>query len=98
MKYLNYLVLLIPVPFLFHYYEYEQHLKNQDAPFLFIVFLFFMIISVIASKDIKIIQLFILTIIQTLISLYLASKFIENDTYWFKPFNRDKVVDTTSRK
>lgn len=55
-----------------------------------------MIISVIASKDIKIIQLFILTIIQTLISLYLASKFIENDTYWFKPFNRDKVVLLTS--
>jgi hypothetical protein len=96
MKYLNYIVLLIPVPFLFHYYEYGQHLKHQDAPFLFIGFLFFMFLSVITSKNIKFIPLFILTIIQTLISLYLASRFIENDTYWFKPFDRDKVVLLTS--
>ena len=96
MKYLTYLILLIPVPFLFHFYEYGQHLRHQDAPFLFVAFLFFIVLAGITSKNIKFITLFILTIVQTLISLYLASKFIENDTYWFKPFDRDKVVLLTS--
>jgi hypothetical protein len=92
MNYLKFLNLLLPVPFLFHFYEYEQHVRNQDAPFLFVGFVFFIILSGIISSHVKFVTVVILTIFQSLISLYLASNFIENDTYWFKPFDRDKVI------
>jgi hypothetical protein len=97
MNYLKFLILLLPVPFLFHFYEYEQHVRNQDASFLFVGFIFFIILSGIISSHVKFVTVVILTIFQTLISLYLASNFIENDTYWFKPFefkpfDRDKVI------
>ena len=92
MNYLKCLILLLPVPFLFHFYEYGQHVRNQDAPFLFVGFLFFIILSGFISANFKFLTTFIFAIFQTLISLYLASNFIENDTYWFKPFDRDKVI------
>lgn len=96
MKYLNYIILLIPVPFLFHFYEYGQHLKHQNAPFLFVGFLFFVTLAAITTRNMNFLKIFLLSIVQSLISLYLATKFIENDTYWFKPFDRDKVILITS--
>ncbi len=96
MKYLNYIILLIPVPFLFHFYEYGQHLKHQNAPFLFVGFLFFVTLAAITTRNMSFLKIFLLSIVQSLISLYLATKFIENDTYWFKTFDRDKVILITS--
>ncbi|MGY3189024.1 hypothetical protein [Lysinibacillus sp. TE18511] len=83
---------LFPVPFLFHYYEYNSHLARQHADFLFPVFLVLIIVVGISSRNIKFPLFFGLNFIMTVISLIFGYFFIVDDGGWFKPFGRDAAI------
>lgn len=83
---------LFPVPFLFLFYEYNSHLARQDADFLFPVFLVFIIVVGISSRNIKLPLFFGVNFIMIIISLIFGYFFIVDDGGWFKPFGRDGAV------
>ena len=87
---------LLPIPFLFHFYEYNSHLEKQEAILLFPTFLLFIIIVGIQLRKVKLPILFGMNIIMTVISLILGYFFIVDDGSWFKPFGRDIAIILTS--
>jgi accessory gene regulator protein AgrB len=82
---------LIPAPFFFHSYEYGQHIKGEEASFLFISSVLFVVIIGFLSSYIKIGYVILVNIITGLLSIFLAMYFIPNDG-WFKPVGRDVAV------
>ncbi|MGM9988252.1 MAG: hypothetical protein ACI35O_13630 [Bacillaceae bacterium] len=85
MKVLALLLLFIPVPFLFHFYEYSQHVKRGDAPFLMIGFLAFISVGGFIVRKVDIVYVALIHAIGSTISILLAMKFIPNDGAWFQP-------------
>ena len=84
---------LIPVPFLFHLYEYNFcKLKGYDADFLFPGFLLFIIVVGVTSRTIKLPLFFGVNFIMTVISVLLGYFFIADDGSWFKPVGRDFAI------
>ena len=83
---------LFPVPFFFHFYEYNSHLARQDAVFLLPVFLLFIIVLGITSRNIKLPLFFGVNFIMTVISLIFGYFLIVDDGSWFKPFGRDVAI------
>ncbi|MEC2872573.1 hypothetical protein ACIQHV_30790 [Bacillus bombysepticus] len=93
MRILWIVIALIPVPFLFHFYEYGQRvIQGKEAPFLGIGLILFIIINGFLSKGIKIRYIFLVNIITGVLSLLLASNFIPDDGSWFKPVGRTGAV------
>ncbi|WP_197089931.1 hypothetical protein [Bacillus sp. FJAT-27916] len=93
MNFIKIIFSLIPVPFLFHYYEYNYcHLGEHDAVYLFPVFLLFIIVVGVTSRNIKLSLFFGVNFIMTGISLLLGYFFIVDDGSWFKPFGRDFAI------
>lgn len=86
------IMLVIPVPFFFHFYEYNCYLDRQDPKFLFPVFLFFIIVVGITSKNIKYPLFFCLNFIMIVISLIFGHLYIVDDGGWFKPFGRNGAI------
>jgi hypothetical protein len=86
------IISLIPVPFLFHFYEYQQHIHKEEAPFLMIGFLLFIFGNGVLSNKVKIRYLFLVNGVTGLLSILLASRFIPDDGAWFTPFGRDVAV------
>ena len=78
MKILWLIVSLIPVSFLFHYYEYGQHIKREEATFLFVGFILFILVTSLLSRDIKLRYVFLVNIVTGIGSLLLASNFIDD--------------------
>ena len=83
---------LIPAPFLFHFYEYGQHIKREEASFLLLGSVIFVIISGLLSGQIRIRYVILVNVITGLLSIFLAMYFIPNDSGWFKPVGRDVAV------
>ncbi len=83
---------LIPVAFLFHFYEYGQHLKGEEARYLFPTWLIYMLITGLLSVYIKKRYMLLFQIISCVISVLLAKLWIANDGAWFTPFGRDVAV------
>ena len=93
MKFIKIILALIPVPFLFHFYEYNYcNLKGHDAVFLFPVFLLFITVVGVTSRNIKLPLFFGVNFIMTVISLLLGYFLIVDDGSWFKPFGRDFAI------
>ncbi|MDR4984721.1 hypothetical protein RGU74_13710 [Bacillus cereus] len=93
MRILWFIVALIPIPFLFHLYEYGQVvIQHKEAPFLGTGLILFIIINGFLSKEIKIRYIFLVNIITGVLSLLLASNFIPDDGSWFKPVGRNGAV------
>ena len=93
MNFIKIILALIPVPFLFHLYEYNYcHLGEHDVVFLFPVFLFFIIVVGITSRNIKFPLFLGVNFIMTVISLLFGYFFIVDDGSWFKPFGRDFAI------
>ena len=92
MKYVYYVVSLIPVAFLFHFYEYGQYLKREPATFLGFAFILYIGITGILSVNYKKRYILLMQTIACSISLLLAHFFIEDNGAWFKPFGRDVAV------
>jgi len=86
------ILLLFPFPFLFHFYEYNSHLSNQEASFLFPLFLFFIIVVGVLSRNCHLILFFAMNFLMTAISLIFGHFFIDDDGSWFKPFGRDVAI------
>ena len=93
MNFIKIILSLIPVPFLFHFYEYNYYnLKGHDAGFLFPVFLLFIIVVGVTSRNIKLPLFFGVNFIMTVISLLFGYFLIVDDGSWFKPFGRDFAI------
>lgn len=83
---------LIPIPFIFHFYEYSQKIKGEEPTFLLIGFILSMLITGVLSRDIKFIHFISLNLITLVISLALAAVYITDDPAWFAPFGRNFAV------
>ena len=92
MKYVYYIMLLIPVSFLFHFYEYGQYLKREPATFLGFGWILYIGITGILSVNHKKRYVLLMQTIACGISLLLAHFLIEDNGAWFKPFGRDAAV------
>jgi hypothetical protein len=91
MKLFWFILSLIPIPFLFHFYEYGQYIKREDAPFLMPSFILSMIIVGMLSKNIRVAFVLLMNLVTTIVSVILASKFIRDDG-WFTVVGRDGAV------
>ncbi|MBM7693210.1 glucan phosphoethanolaminetransferase (alkaline phosphatase superfamily) [Peribacillus deserti] len=80
---------LIPAPFLFHFFEYGQHIKREEASFLYLGSVIFVIIIGLLSGQIRIRYVILVNVITGLLSMFLAMYLIPNDGGWFKPAGRD---------
>lgn len=92
MKVFQIVFALLPIPFLFHFYEYNSHLERQDATLLFPLFLLFIIVVGIQLRKVKLSLFFGINIIMSMTSLILGYFFIADDGGWFKPFGRDVAI------
>ena len=92
MKYVYYIMSLIPVSFLFHFYEYGQYLKREPATFLGFGWILYIGITGILSVNHKKRYVLLMQTIACGISLLLAHFLIEDNGAWFKPFGRDAAV------
>lgn len=92
MRLIKIILLLLPIPFLFHFYEYNSHLAKKEAVLLLPVFLLFIIVVGITSGKIKLTLFVGVNSIMIVISLMLGHFFIIDDGSWFKPFGRDVAI------
>ncbi len=81
-----------PVPFFILFFEYNCHLAGKSAKFLIPVFLVFIIVVGISSRNIKFPLFFGLNLMMTVISLLFGSFLLVDDGGWFKPFGRDVAI------
>lgn len=91
LKYIYYVLSLVPVAFLFHFYEYGQHLIREEASFLFPTWIIYILITGLLTMNIKKRNVLYFQLISCVISVILAKLWIE-DSYWFAPFGRDAAV------
>ncbi|ARD48279.1 hypothetical protein [Sporosarcina sp. P33] len=87
---------LIPAPFLFHFYEYGQYVKREEASYLLLASVLFVLVTGGLSGLIKLRFVFPVNILTAVISLLLAKTFIIDDGGWFKPLGRDVVILLTA--
>lgn len=85
------LLTLIPAPFLFHFYGYGQHIKHEEASFLLLGSVIFVIAIGLLSGQIRILYVILINVITGALSMFLAMYFIP-DNGWFKPVGRDVAV------
>ena len=86
---------LLPAAFFFHLYEFGQHVKREDAPFLLIGCVLYVAATGILSSYIKIAYMIWVNIIAGFFSVLLAMYFIPDDG-WFKPVGRDVAIIITA--
>lgn len=96
MKLLWLIFSLIPAPFLFHFYEYGQHIKREEPAFLFLGSLLYVVITGTLARQLKIRYILLVHVITGTASFVLAMYFIPSDGGWFKPFGRDVVIVITT--
>lgn len=85
-------LMLFPVPFLFHFYEYNCHLTGEEAIFLTPGFLFFILIVGLILRNSKFLLFLGVNSIMIVISLILGYFFLIDDGSWFKPVGRDGAI------
>lgn len=82
---------LIPVPFLFHYYETSRY--PGDADFLFIGTLLIAALVAFLSKRVKVSQLALVNIIMIALSVWLGVLFITPpNEAWFNPIGMSYAI------
>ncbi|MDF2557873.1 MAG: hypothetical protein K0R71_1701 [Bacillales bacterium] len=97
LKYIYYVLSMIPAGFLFHYYEYGQRLKGEEAIYLFQAWLVYILVIGLMSTYIKKSNVILLyQILSCILSVLLARFWLADDSAWFAPFRRDVVVILTS--
>ncbi|RLQ92329.1 hypothetical protein [Falsibacillus albus] len=92
MKQNSIFLMLLPVPFFFHYYEYWNHANGHEARFLMLGFLLVTATAGIVARRLNLGKLLVLNTITAIISLVLGHLFIPNDMAWFTPFGRDAAI------
>ncbi|MCR6097313.1 hypothetical protein HXA31_02330 [Salipaludibacillus agaradhaerens] len=96
MRFLWLIFTLIPAPFLFHFYEYGQHVRQVEASFLFLGALLHVVITGVLAGHIKYRYIILINIITGILSLFLAIYLIPDDGDWFKPLGRDLTIIFTA--
>ncbi|WP_409291223.1 hypothetical protein [Peribacillus sp. SCS-37] len=86
------LLTLMPAPFLFHYYEYEQYIKHEEASFLGLGSVLFVLITGLLSGQIRVCYVVLVNGVTLLLSLLLGKYFIPNEGDWFNPVGRDVAI------
>lgn len=86
------IISLVPAAFLFHFYEYGQHIQREEATFLLQGSILFVLVAGILAGSVKLRYVFLVNIITAVLSVFLASYFIADDGGWFKPVGRDIAV------
>jgi hypothetical protein len=90
-RYIWLIVSLIPMPFLFHYYEISRFLNR--ATFLFTETLFFVVFTGLLSIKIKLHFIILVNIIIILVSVVLGTEFkIPPNDSWFNPFGMNFAI------
>ncbi|WP_194709679.1 hypothetical protein [Radiobacillus deserti] len=92
MKAYQIILAFLPIPFLFHFYEYNSHLQKHEAVFLFPLFILSTIGVGITLKRVKWPLFLGINVMMTVFSLILGSFFIVDDGSWFKPVGRDGAI------
>lgn len=92
MKAIQLVLSLLPIPFLFHLYEYNSHLARQEPFLLAPTFIFMIIVVGLQMRKVKLSLFFAASILMTAFSLVLGNFYIEDDGSWFKPFGRDAAI------
>ncbi|WP_240375608.1 hypothetical protein [Bacillus piscicola] len=87
---------LAPAAFLFHFYEYGQYLKQEEASFLLLSSLLYVFIVGLLAGQIKLRYIILLHTITALLSVVLAITFIPDDGGWFAPVGRNVAVMLTA--
>lgn len=86
---------LIPVPFLFHFYETLQFAGSEDVPFLLLIALVLLYVLVVGavSINIKLHHMIVVSIVSIIVSVLLGAAFITPpNPSWFNPFGRDLTI------
>lgn len=91
MKLLWFVLSLMPAAFFFHYYEYGQHVRGEEAPFLLIGCIVFVIVTGFLAGQVQIKSVLLANILAGFLSVVLAMLFIPEDG-WFKPVGRNGAV------
>ncbi|UCZ54445.1 hypothetical protein LGQ02_06685 [Bacillus shivajii] len=89
MKLLSVILLLIPAPFLFHFYEYNL---NGEGSLLVVFSLLYIVITGILFSRHKFFNFISINCITLFLSLLLTWIFIPDDSTWFKPVNKEIAV------
>ncbi|OLS38143.1 hypothetical protein BTR22_06500 [Alkalihalophilus pseudofirmus] len=87
---------IIPAAFLFHFYEFGQHLTQEDADFLFIGSLLYVVTAGILSTKLEVKFLLAANLVHLILSVVLAMFFLPTETSWFNPVGRDLAVAFTT--
>lgn len=91
MKILWLVLSLIPGAFFFHFYEYGQHIRGEEASFLLVSCVLFVVVTGFLASSVKIRYVLFVNILAGALSVVLATVFIPEDG-WFKPVGRDGAV------
>ncbi|OOE04580.1 hypothetical protein BO219_04050 [Anoxybacillus kestanbolensis] len=83
---------LIPVPFIFHFYEYGRYMERKGAPFLLFGFLLAILLGGVIAVKINILLVSLLNSINLVLSLVLATVFIPDNPSWFTVVGRNGAV------
>ncbi|WP_085507268.1 hypothetical protein [Thalassobacillus devorans] len=84
---------LVPLPFLFHYYETTQYINGGEAPFLFPGTILFVIVVGLLSVKVKLRYIMAVNLVTIMVSVLLGKEWITPpNVTWFKPLTQDSVV------
>ncbi|MBU5294434.1 hypothetical protein FYJ27_02845 [Anaerosalibacter bizertensis] len=90
-KLINLVILLIPMPFLFHYIE--TSLFTNSSMFAFLGTLLFIVLAGIISVKIKSNFIILISILSNLLSMVLGRMFIISpNESWFNPFGMNFAI------
>ncbi|MGY4690856.1 hypothetical protein [Salibacterium sp. K-3] len=86
----------VPASFLFHIYEYTQHVRQDDAVLLMPAAVIYILLTGGASAYADLRRVLLLLVLGGGLSLLLAGAAIPDDGSWFKPFGRNLMVGGTA--
>ena len=95
MKILWIILSVMPAAFLFHFYEYGQYSKHEEAPFLLAGSLVYIVVTGLVSRSARLRDILLLAVANGLFSILLGMYFIANESGWFKPIGRDGAIFLT---
>ena len=80
-----YIIGSIPIAFLFHLYEYGQHVKREDAPLLWPMMITFVIVSTWFSRYVRKRTVLFIQLVSFALACGCAALWLEDDGTWFIP-------------
>ncbi|SFP67263.1 hypothetical protein [Salibacterium halotolerans] len=92
----GFVLMCVPGAFLFHFYEYTQHLAGEEAAFLMPGAFIYLLVTGAAVSYVDLRWLISGLMVSMGLSLLLSNVQIAEDASWFAPFGRDLTVAVTA--